>query len=159
VSPASVASALTLMKRLRWHGVAMVEIKLDADDGRPKLMEVNGRFWGSLPLSVAAGVDFPYMLHEMITKGDVAPAFDYRLGVKSRWLIPGDALWFLASLRSRSDKVRVAREFLHTRGIYDDVLAVSDPLPTLGAMRSMGVQFKDVLSGKRNLSGEVVGKT
>jgi predicted ATP-grasp superfamily ATP-dependent carboligase len=152
-------AALRLMKHLQWHGVAMVEFKLDSRDGLPRLMEVNGRFWGSLPLSIAAGVDFPGLLHEMVTKGDVAPAFDYRLGVKSRWLIPGDMLWFAASFRSRKDKLRVFREFFRTRGIYDDVLTTSDLLPAVGALRSMGGQVMDVLTGKRNMSGEVVGKT
>jgi predicted ATP-grasp superfamily ATP-dependent carboligase len=152
-------AALRLMRHLQWHGVAMVEFKLDQRDGLPKLMEVNGRFWGSLPLSIAAGVDFPGLLHEMVTKGDVAPAFDYRLGVKSRWLIPGDMLWFAASFRSRKDKLRVFREFFRTRGIYDDVLTTSDLLPAVGALRSMGSQVMDVVTGKRNMSGEVVGKT
>lgn len=151
-------AALTLMKRLNWHGVAMVEFKLDRNDGRPKLMEVNGRFWGSLPLSIAAGVDFPYLLHEMTMKGDVAPVFNYRLGVKSRWLIPGDMLWLAASLKSGGGRVKALRAFMDTRGIYDDILSASDPMPAVGAFRSMGSQLKDVVTGKRNMSGEVVGK-
>ena len=40
----------------------MVEFKLDARDGVAKLMEINGRFWGSLQLAVDAGVDFPAIL-------------------------------------------------------------------------------------------------
>ena len=41
--------ALDLMRDLEWHSVAMVEFKLDEKDGMSKLMEINGRFWGSLP--------------------------------------------------------------------------------------------------------------
>ena len=37
----------------------MVEFKHDERDGVPKLMEINGRFWGSLQLAIDAGVDFP----------------------------------------------------------------------------------------------------
>ena len=51
-----------LLSALRWHGVAMVEFKADNRDGRPKLMEINGRFWGSLQLAIDAGVDFPAIL-------------------------------------------------------------------------------------------------
>src|SRR6185312_9651469 len=44
----------TLLSHLRWHGVAMVEFKV-APDGDFRLMEINPRLWGSLPLAVAAG--------------------------------------------------------------------------------------------------------
>lgn len=37
----------------------MVEWKVDLRDGRPKLMEINPRFWGSLELAVRSGVNFP----------------------------------------------------------------------------------------------------
>ena len=33
----------------------MIEFKWDAEDNRPKLIEVNGRFWGSLNLAIRAG--------------------------------------------------------------------------------------------------------
>ncbi len=44
---------------LDWTGVAMVEFKLDARDGVAKLMEINGRFWGSLQLADRRGRRFP----------------------------------------------------------------------------------------------------
>ncbi len=40
----------------------MVEFKADARTGTPYLMEINGRFWGSLQLAIDAGVDFPAIL-------------------------------------------------------------------------------------------------
>ena len=39
----------------------MMEYKQDRRTGTPLLMEVNGRFWGSLQLAIDAGVDFPYL--------------------------------------------------------------------------------------------------
>jgi predicted ATP-grasp superfamily ATP-dependent carboligase len=48
---------LTLLRALNWHGVAMVEFKKDQRDGTHKL--INAKFWGSLDLAIAAGVDFP----------------------------------------------------------------------------------------------------
>ncbi|MFQ5901588.1 MAG: ATP-grasp domain-containing protein, partial [Thermodesulfobacteriota bacterium] len=39
-------TALSLLKSLGWTGVAMVEFRVDSRDGRPKLMEINPRFWG-----------------------------------------------------------------------------------------------------------------
>lgn len=47
-----------LLRRLKWSGVAMVEYRYDPKDGRYVFMEINGRFWGSLPLAIAAGLPF-----------------------------------------------------------------------------------------------------
>ncbi len=49
VSPIAKEYTERLLNHLNWHGVAMVEFKLDERDNIPKLMEINGRFWGSLP--------------------------------------------------------------------------------------------------------------
>ena len=147
--------ALDLMTGLEWHGVAMVEFKLDEKDGEPKLMEVNGRFWGSLALSIASGVDFPYLLHKMVTEEDVKPVFEYKTGVKCRWLIPGDILWFAASLYGRSGKFRVIKDFSKFSGMNYDILSKNDPLPAIGAMRVMAHQVCEVVRGRRNISGEV----
>jgi predicted ATP-grasp superfamily ATP-dependent carboligase len=147
--------ALALLARLKWHGVAMVEFKIDDRDNTPKLMEINGRFWGSLALSIFSGVDFPYLLHRLITEGDVPSVLSYQTGVKCRWLLPGDILWFLSSLKNRRDKIRVAREFSQFRGIRDDIISTDDPLPVVGAIRCMLHQLIDVLKKKRNFDGEI----
>ena len=54
-------AALALLKKLNWHGVAMVEFR-QRPNGDPVFLEVNGRFWNSLPLACYAGADFPAML-------------------------------------------------------------------------------------------------
>jgi predicted ATP-grasp superfamily ATP-dependent carboligase len=81
---------LRLLKALHWHGVAMVEFKKDVRDKEFKLMEINPRFWGSLDLPVAAGVDFPYLLYKMAADGDVEPDFSYRRGLRCAWAFPLD---------------------------------------------------------------------
>jgi CelD/BcsL family acetyltransferase involved in cellulose biosynthesis/predicted ATP-grasp superfamily ATP-dependent carboligase len=78
--------ATRLLEDLQWTGVAMVEFKGDVRDGLPKLMEINGRFWGSLQLAIDAGVDFPALLVQSVTSGQFAPQPEYRPGVRSRWL-------------------------------------------------------------------------
>ncbi len=50
------------------------------------MMEVNGRFWGSLQLAIDAGVDFPTLLLRTALGEEVAPVTSYRSGVRSRWL-------------------------------------------------------------------------
>jgi len=79
--------AARLLQALEWHGVAMVEFKLGLHDGTPLLMEINGRFWGSLQLAVDAGVDFPLILLRLVT-GQAQPEMPpYRVGLRSRWLL------------------------------------------------------------------------
>lgn len=58
--PAMERSGRTLLEALEWHGVAMVEFKRVGD--RFVLMEINPRFWGSLPLALACGINFPDLL-------------------------------------------------------------------------------------------------
>jgi predicted ATP-grasp superfamily ATP-dependent carboligase len=78
--------ARTILDHIAWHGVAMVEFKVSAD-GTPYLMEINGRFWGSLQLAIDAGVDFPWMLYQLATGQTVDPVDRYVTGVRSRWLM------------------------------------------------------------------------
>jgi predicted ATP-grasp superfamily ATP-dependent carboligase len=83
------AEALDAASRLisvnKWHGVAMVEFKWDDEENRPKLIEVNGRFWGSLNLAIQAGVDFPFLLYKLALGEKIEGPAEYRIGLKSRW--------------------------------------------------------------------------
>ena len=74
-----------LLKALGWHGVAMVELKIDNESGRAYIMEINGRFWGSLQLAIDAGVDFPAILLSLASEQCLPVSADYRTGVRSRW--------------------------------------------------------------------------
>lgn len=87
LEPGLLRKSVAFLESIGWQGPAMLEFKVDNRDGRPKLMEVNGRFWGSLQLAIDAGVDFPLILYRLATGEDVAPQFDYKVGVKSRWLL------------------------------------------------------------------------
>ena len=74
-----------LLDRFGWRGVAMVEFKRDSATGQPYLMEVNGRFWGSLQLAIDSGVDFPRILVACALGEHGQRMPSYRVGVRSRW--------------------------------------------------------------------------
>lgn len=143
---AMVEAARSLLETLKWHGVAMVEFKLDARDRIPRLMEINGRFWNSLPLAVAAGVDFPYLLHRLGTEGETPECFDYRVGVRSRWLA-GDVRHLVEVLRGRPagwvdgfpSRGKTLLEFMKfiDRDLYYDDLWLSDPAPFFADMADL----------------------
>ncbi|HEY2798088.1 MAG TPA: ATP-grasp domain-containing protein [Thermoanaerobaculia bacterium] len=73
-----------LLAALDWHGPAMAEYRDDGGD--PCLMEVNGRFWGSLQLGVDAGVDFPALWVAILWGEHPEPVLRYREGVTVRWV-------------------------------------------------------------------------
>ena len=61
----------------------MVEFKVG---DRPRLMEINGRVWGSLPLAVFSGMDFPGRLADLYwqeSPANTEPATDYAVGVRA----------------------------------------------------------------------------
>jgi len=76
--------SIRLLRHFDWNGPAMVEYKVDAATGEPVLMEINGRFWGSLQLAVDAGVDFPRLLLESHRAVPLPSPSDYR-SVSMRW--------------------------------------------------------------------------
>jgi predicted ATP-grasp superfamily ATP-dependent carboligase len=107
VDPAAGDHAARLLAAIGWQGVAMVEFKRDLRDGVPKLMEINGRFWGSLQLAIDAGVNFPALLVQTITGEPFAPQPPYRVGIRERWLW-GDVDALLVTLRPGRNAARLA---------------------------------------------------
>lgn len=128
------SAAERLLKNLRWNGVAMVEFRLDSRTGKPVLMEINPRFWGSLPLAIACGVDFPKLLCDMYEFGDVAPSRAYQDGIGCVNILP----FGMSSVLGQNGVRRLVRilryglEFKHF-----DVESFGDPLPTFGALLQM----------------------
>jgi predicted ATP-grasp superfamily ATP-dependent carboligase len=134
--------ALALLDAFAWQGVAMVEFKVEGATGTPYLMEVNGRFWGSLQLAIDAGVDFPALLIEAAADRPAPPLGEFRAGVRSRWWW-GDVDHLIARMRrSRAaldlpgdapGRWTAIRDFLHVRPGIDrnEVLRWNDPAPFL----------------------------
>ena len=52
----------------------------------PALIDVNTRFYGSLPLALAAGVNLPAIWHAVTLGREPGPPPSYRAGVSYRWL-------------------------------------------------------------------------
>jgi len=75
-----------LLESLDWTGIAMVEFKFDEARKRFFIIEVNPRLWGSLPLAIHSGVNFP-VLHAMAALDmDFEDVLSYKLGVKVRFI-------------------------------------------------------------------------
>ena len=125
-----VAHGIQLLRSLGWKGVAHIDFLTDPKDGVPKLLEINPRFWMSLPLAIFCGVDFPYLLYQISVCGDVEPVLDYQTGFYYRWLLPADILWFL-SVKKTWTTIREFMKFWAPNTCYA-VLSRRDPGPVLG---------------------------
>jgi predicted ATP-grasp superfamily ATP-dependent carboligase len=144
VDPAAADYSRRLLRALGWHGVAMVEFKRERTTGVPFLMEINGRFWGSLQLAIDAGLDFPVSLARLYFGEAVPEQHEYRVGIRSRWLL-GDLDHLLMRVKATApappgappiaglflDFCRFAR-----RDTYYEVESAGDPGPALHEFRS-----------------------
>jgi len=109
-----------------------VEFVRDERNQRPKLLEFNPRFWGSLHLAVACGVNFPYLLLSQALGEDFAPVKEYKVGVMGKWLFPGEILRLLSHPKMGT----AFKEMLTTVNAEDFIYSRKDPLPLLGKMLS-----------------------
>jgi predicted ATP-grasp superfamily ATP-dependent carboligase len=122
------ARAARLFGALGWTGLAELQFVVPPD-GVPRLIDLNGRFYGSLALAVAAGANLPATWAALATGRAVAPS-RARAGVRYQWL-DGD-------LR-RARRERSAPDLLTTLGAgfgaVHSIFSASDPAPALAHLR------------------------
>jgi predicted ATP-grasp superfamily ATP-dependent carboligase len=80
--------SVELLRQINWEGPAMVEYRYDPDSGRAAFVEVNGRFWGSLPLAYHAGAYFAWTTYAALGLGVEPQIAPYKEGVRCRYMIP-----------------------------------------------------------------------
>jgi predicted ATP-grasp superfamily ATP-dependent carboligase len=133
------AASLAILQALHWHGVAMVEFR-HVQGSAPVFLEVNGRFWNSLPLACYAGADFPALLTQMADTGDVEMQNSFRTGVRCRWLL-GDFRHLVEVWRGAPAGYprpypgrwsTLLAEMTPVPGTFHDNFQWADPLPELG---------------------------
>ena len=136
VDPIMQSLAAKLLSAAHWTGVAMVEFRI-TEDGTPYLMEVNGRFWGSLQLAIDCGIDFPWLLYQLTQNLPMQVPQPYAIGRRLRWLL-GDLDSLIGLWRHRpsklSQKTRVTGAFI--RSFTDlrcrqEILRLDDPRPAI----------------------------
>ncbi|REK22399.1 MAG: ATP-grasp domain-containing protein [Planctomycetota bacterium] len=145
-----------LLGEMQYTGVAMVEYRVDPATGAWRLIEINPRFWGSLPLAVASGADFPYFLFQQLCESGCDLPQAYRTGLRSRdWTY--DLIWLWSRLTQSGARFQRGQErwlgwktnavswpsvLLHTlRGLFGrdgwDTFAWDDPGPARAEVRKL----------------------
>jgi protein-tyrosine-phosphatase len=151
-----------LLGKIGWHGLAMVEFKVEGD--RYWLMEVNGRVWGSMPLALSAGADFPRCYADLDLR-KIRPRLSSppRTGLYQRkpyW----DIVWFRDNLKAdKTDRrlhtrpvLRTALEWFRLLWGQDrwDSFRLSDPRPFLYELKGIRETLVRKFSARIDFSKE-----
>jgi predicted ATP-grasp superfamily ATP-dependent carboligase len=126
--PEIVAPSRRLLAAIQYTGLVEVEYKLDARDGRYKLLDINPRLWTWSALGGRAGIDFPYLLWQMMV-GRPVPEQTGRTDVRWVRMSTDVPAAIHEIIRGRLD---VGAYLQSLRGpIEFALLAADDPLPGL----------------------------
>lgn len=131
--PRMLAYAREIIAALEWTGPAMVEF-MRTPDGEFYLIEVNGRYWGSVPFAIASGVDIPWLHYRLLRGEPVDPPDAYRVDRLHHRLLYGDLKWLSEQLR-HGNPLAVADVLWACLVAEQTFLSRSDPAPTLRALQ------------------------
>jgi predicted ATP-grasp superfamily ATP-dependent carboligase len=157
LEPKRLAAVERMVKASNYTGLAMFEFKVNPADGTWILIEVNARPWGSLPLPVSIGIDFPYRLYRLLARREPTPPVAYPTGRYCRNLVQD--MW-----QARSGAARLVRRpyklAVHCAGWlwsfhrivlgreHHDTLVLDDMKPGLREVRDMIAPRLGALVGK-----------
>jgi protein-tyrosine-phosphatase/predicted ATP-grasp superfamily ATP-dependent carboligase len=155
IDPELLGYASSLLKGLCWDGVAMVEFKEDRGSRKTYLMEVNGRFWGSLALAITAGADFPSYLFDLIVRQrrDFPPT--YKIGHRCREL-SREVEWLKEVLLNRR-QTNLLAGFPTYRSVLVDSLRLLNPTESSDtfSFRDLRPGIEDLMKIIRHMMGDV----
>ncbi|RLF53057.1 MAG: hypothetical protein DRN24_02185 [Thermoplasmata archaeon] len=132
--------SIKLLKAMNWEGIAEIDYKFDNKNKEVKLLEVNGRFWGAVALSIKSGLDFPYLLFKCAEGSIENKEYTlYRIGTKCRMLC-SDTAWLSDILFERipsseigdiPSKNKAVLEYIKSfhPSVKYDFESLDDPLP------------------------------
>ena len=140
---AQMARSEALLVALGWHGPAMVEYRFDPVTGTYWLMEINGRFWGSIPLAWHCGAHFAWESYRCGVLDERGPGEGPFRQRRARYVIP-DAKRTALVLRDVTLPVtqrlaalgRFWLDFLDPRARYY-VWSLRDPGPLFGDLTAI----------------------
>lgn len=138
------AATHCLFSSIGWHGLAMAEYKICEETDEFWFIEVNPRMWGSIPLAISAGVEFPYLAWLCATSGaDAARSYDREVRKshpwRGRWLL-GDLI-LAASQISKLDMRHAASTLFNSKSDSLDDLYWDDPMAFMGELAGYGSRF------------------
>ncbi len=138
LDPELAEATARLVRELGYTGIGMAEFRLNPKTHDWIFVELNSRFWGSLPLAVNCGADFPAYLYEMLCEGRTRFPTEYKINRSCRnWI--RDAQWLRAVISdngtSMTKQLRLVGQLISelsyplTMRETSDTLSWDDPSP------------------------------
>ncbi len=137
--------AKKILDYLNWQGLVQLDFRIDSRDNIPKLMEINPRTWASIEHSIRIGMDVPRMWLNLALGNPIPKGPPIRTGIKSRWLLPGDILWFLSAKKNLNN----IKAFFSFRGVDYELINKGDIKPIFGFLLAAFMYF--IRKDKRHL--------
>jgi D-aspartate ligase len=147
--PEIVEPSRRLLASIRYTGLVEVEFKRDAPNGGYKLLDINPRLWTWAALGRRAGVDFPYLLWQMMVG---RPVCEQTARTGARWVrMSTDVPAAIHEMLRGRLSLRAYFRSLHSP-IEFALMAVDDPLPGLLDLPLYGYKhiykrYKDLRAG------------
>ncbi|MGN6249025.1 MAG: ATP-grasp domain-containing protein [Ginsengibacter sp.] len=109
-------------RKLDWSGIGHIDLRFDEDDGKVKIIEINPRYWATVPESLFAGVNFPYIacLHAL------------RFNTPEVKFVPKRIIQLRSAIKITLQKlIHRNRKDLFFDNIYLNRVTLNDPFPFL----------------------------
>jgi predicted ATP-grasp superfamily ATP-dependent carboligase len=135
VQPDVLQPAVRMLADLGWWGLANMQFIPTADRAQARLIDFNGRFYGSLALARAAGLDLPVRWAELALGRETGGPSTARLGVRYQSL---EEDLRRAGVERSGGLVRDLTETLrYASGAVHSTWSVADPRPGLRRGRAV----------------------
>ncbi len=118
---------ISVLKKLQFKGLSVVEFKRDARDGQLKFIEINARTWLWHSLSGRCGVDLTHLYYLLLTNQNPKPILTQQEGIKWIYFIRH----FLSFKEKKKHTDLTWKQWFHTlKGKKEDSLfCLDDPMP------------------------------
>ena len=125
--PDLVSQVKKLLSPLNYHGVAQVEFMDGKQTEEPRLIEINPKIWGTIELSIEAGMNFPHYHVEMALGNNIQGGInDYEQDLSFIWY-DGE---FLGHLYKSEDIIKKLKDIQNIReSKCKSNLSKNDPIP------------------------------
>jgi predicted ATP-grasp superfamily ATP-dependent carboligase len=77
-----IAPSRRILSRLSFVGLCAIEYKKDANDNKPKLLDINGRSYMWIGLPIKCGIDFPWIMYNDLVWRKKLHVSEYKTGIK-----------------------------------------------------------------------------
>lgn len=120
-----------MVSHLDYSGVGMFEYRFNLESKQWVFLEINGRFWGSIPLAIAAGANFPLALYQLLVEDRREFDSQFSVGTRCRNLVKD----LRAYRQQRNSRFELFRLLLGRDHL--DFFASDDPRPQFATLTEL----------------------